>query len=217
MRSVVHTIIEFIAVTAVGTVIALAANGLNNRGVSLSTDYFPRLKVVLPSERPTSQPATRPVTQSASAAADQSGSTPDPAVEAIVREGLQPISHDEVIALFGDPLYEAGVFVFIDARDDHEYQQAHIPGAWQLDHYQLDRYIDAVLPACQQAVKIVTYCNGGDCEDSRFAAIDLIGRGIDPGRIYVYPGGFTRWRESGQPIERGPRRSTPAGAMGDPQ
>ena len=215
MRPAVQSILEFVAVTAVGTAVGLAANGLSGRGVSLTKDYFPRVHLASrPAPLDTRPATTRPATSTALA-------TPDPfeaAAEALRREGLQPISHDEVVSLFNDPLYHQGMYLFVDARNDKEYRHGHIPGAWQLDHYLLDQYIHDLLPACRQAIKIVTYCNGGDCEDSRFAAIDLLDHGLDPDKVFVYPGGFTQWKESDLPVERGQCGSgdiVPGSQLGD--
>ncbi len=203
MSVVKKTLAEFVAITVLGTALSLGANAISHRGVKLERNYFPR------GQGAASQPATQIVAQPGTAPAQPLGPGGEFAaeVEAIYNEGLQPILHGDVVAAFEDPLHEMGAHVFVDARDDHSYALGHIPGAYQLDHYLLDKYIDRVLPVCQQAVKIVIYCNGGDCEDSRFAAHDLLERGIDPAKVFVYPGGITQWCENDLPVERGVRGS----------
>jgi rhodanese-related sulfurtransferase len=200
MTQAKKTLIELIVVTAVGTVISLAANGMNGKGVHLGTDYFPKGNGRGPVARPPTQPAT------ASAPSTQS-SLFEAAVQAVLAEGLQPITQAEVIAMTRDPSYESGEYVLIDDRKDEDYQLGHIPGAHQFYHYEMDRFLDDILPVCQHAIKVVTYCNGEDCDDSKFAALTLLTKGVDPGKVFVYVGGFTEWRKSDLPVERGERGS----------
>jgi rhodanese-related sulfurtransferase len=127
---------------------------------------------------------------------------------------LQPIRQDELKRLYEDPLYAANLYVIIDARDDRDYADGHIPGAFQLFHYRPDQYVDFVLPAALAAEKVIVYCNGGDCDDSVYTADllrrpDLLGRdvAVDPNRIFVYPEGFESWSKAGLPVETGVRGS----------
>ncbi|HSW44496.1 MAG TPA: rhodanese-like domain-containing protein [Phycisphaerae bacterium] len=200
MRATQNSILECLVIAAVGVIAGLLANGLSARGLTLGKDYFPRLPAA-------GRPAdTKPATTGRPASAPNADAE-DALIESLTKEGFHYMRHDEVVALFNDPLYQAEACLIIDVRDEEDYAPGHIPGALLLDHYRIERYIDAVLPLCRQALKIVLYCNGGDCEDSKFAAVDLIHRGIDPSRIFVYPGGFTRWQQSGLPVERGHRNS----------
>jgi len=64
-----------------------------------------------------------------------------------------------------------------------------------------------VLGACQNAEKVVVYCNGGDCEDSQFAAVTLRDTGVPKEKLFVYPGGMAEWATNGWPIEIGARKS----------
>jgi rhodanese-related sulfurtransferase len=97
--------------------------------------------------------------------------------------------------------------VFVDARDDQHYQEGHVPGAYQLDHYRPEKYLAPVLLVCQTAHQIVVYCNGGDCEDSEFTAITLRDAGILREKLLIYGGGLTEWLTNGLPVEIGPRNS----------
>lgn len=211
-RRGLQTIWECLLVTGIGTVLALMANALHPSGVRLGRDYFPRRTPPTSSPVVTSQPAAAspaepnepeptPVQNGASAPAL------DRAAERIEQQGLQVMRHDEVVALFKDPLTRGGYNIFIDARNDEAYTAGHIPGAYQLDHYHIEDYIDQVLPACMSAMTIVVYCGGGQCEDSEFAALELFDRGVDPSRLFVYPGGMSLWEQSGLPIEKHSRGS----------
>jgi rhodanese-related sulfurtransferase len=111
------------------------------------------------------------------------------------------------VELFRDPRYEQGLVIFIDARDDQHYAAGHIPGAWPFDRFRPEQYLPTVLPACLTAVKVVVYCNGGECEDSEFAAIMLRDAGVPREALFIYAGGITEWKAQRLPMEAGARRS----------
>lgn len=182
---------------AFGVVIALAANRISLRGLSLARDYFPRVK-------PTSLPAQ------ATTNATNETVPPSEAESAVARlkaKGLQVISLEEVKKLLHDPGFQNGSIIFIDAREDEPYQAGHIPGSYQLDYYHPDKYLLTVLPACQSAGRIVVYCSGGDCEDSEMTALMLRDGGVPNSKLFVYSGGMTEWDEKREPIETGARNS----------
>lgn len=132
----------------------------------------------------------------------------DEAVVAQLAElGLDLVTHDEMVALFEGEEYEVGLTMFVDARDDAHYAEGHIPGAFQLDYFYPDRYVDAIMAEVPFARRIVVYCSGGSCEDSVLAAQYLMSRGVRPAKLGVYAGGITAWTEAGLPRERGARGS----------
>jgi rhodanese-related sulfurtransferase len=53
----------------------------------------------------------------------------------------------------------------------------------------------------------VVYCNGGECEDSEFAAIMLRDAGVPREMLFVFAGGIVEWKAAGLPVETGPRGS----------
>ena len=122
-------------------------------------------------------------------------------------KGLQLVESRQAADLFRDPRREQGMVIFVDARDDQHYQEGHIPGAYQFNHYRAENYLPTVLPVCQSAEQIVVYCTGGDCEDSEFAAIFLRDAGIPKEKLFVYAGGMTEWNTSSLPVETGGRKS----------
>jgi rhodanese-related sulfurtransferase len=142
-------------------------------------------------------------------ATEAAGAATDAATEAVAerlrQHGLQVLTHAEVRALFEDPAYAAGAYVFVDARSDDAYRAGHVPGAVQFDRYHPERHIAAVQAACAGALKVIVYCIGVDCEDSELAAQDLPVLGIDPRLIHVYVGGWTAWSAAGLPVETGAR------------
>ena len=107
----------------------------------------------------------------------------------------------------GDPRTQRQLIVFIDARDTQTYEKGHIPGAYPFDPYHPEQQLAAVLPVCQTAEKVVVYCNGGDCEDSQFAAVTLRDAGIPNEKLTVFPGGMAEWTTNRWPVEVGQRNS----------
>jgi rhodanese-related sulfurtransferase len=184
-------------VLLLGDVLSLAANALSPRGLKLDRDYFP--------------PATPALGAPASGPAAPPGPAPtDPYTAAAARlraAGLQPLPHAEVVALFQSPDAATQKVIFVDARDDEHYQAGHLPGAWQFYHYRPAEYMEAVLPPCLLAEKVVVYCTGGDCEDSEFAARTLTQSSVAKEKLFIYVGGITEWETKGQPVELGARGS----------
>ena len=116
------------------------------------------------------------------------------------------LAFEEVVALFNDPSTASGAYVFLDARDEDAYEDGHIPGAIQADHYEIGECIDTVLAYVESADKIIVYCTGGDCEDSIFLCCDLVDFAVPCNRIRVYPGGWEEWSTSGMPVATGRER-----------
>jgi len=207
MRHAKNILLECVLISAIGLMIGLSANAMYSDGVELGRNYFHRNNHD-PTERPpVRENHTTSSTGDDQGTGDEEGDPLADVVRYLQEHDFQVIRHDEVVALFENPLYQEECYIILDARDDTNYRMGHIPGAYQWDHYRLDQYIDEVLPLCQAAEKIVTYCNGGDCEDSEFTAVDLMDRGIDPAKLFVYPGGMDLWMEKGLPVEQGERGS----------
>ena len=191
-----RVLLEGVLVAVFGGVLAFAANALSPRGLKLTRDYFPGDNLpVAPSALPVTvgTAATRP---------------PHSVFEHLRSHGLNPIDSDQAEALYRDPRFEQNLVVFIDARNDGAYQAGHIPGAFQLDRFHPENYLGDVLPACMTAEQIVVYCNGGECEDSEFAAMMLRDSARIPAeKLLVYAGGISEWKAKRLPLETGSRRS----------
>jgi rhodanese-related sulfurtransferase len=197
MRIAKAVVVEALLVATLGLVFALAANALSPRGLRLSRNYFP--------DAGTTPSATNvSATTITSVSTNAVGAT----IQRLQQHGLQLVSSNEVVELFRDPRREQGLVVFIDARDDQHYAAGHIPGAWQFHHYRAENYMPAVLPVCLNALQVVVYCAGGECEDSEFAAIMLRDAGVPREALFVYAGGITEWNAHGLPVEIGVRGSS---------
>jgi rhodanese-related sulfurtransferase len=199
MRNARSVLLEALCVAAAGLVFALAANALSPRGLRLSRDHFP--KAATPAVQAGATGAVTTVRTTVAA------HTPDAIAQRLQQLGLQLVGSNDVVELFRDPRYAQGTVVFIDARDDQHYAAGHIPGAWQFNRFRSEDYMPAVLPVCLTALKVVVYCNGGECEDSEFAAIMLRDAGVPREVLFVYAGGIIEWKANGLPVETGARAS----------
>jgi rhodanese-related sulfurtransferase len=193
-----RVLLEALLVAAVGAIVAFGANALSPRGLKLTQDYFHGETLPVPREK--ANPADISGVTNATAAVE-------PVVARLKEKGLQVVNGEQALHLFQDPLYQQGAIIFIDARNDEHYQGGHIPGAYQFDNYHPENYMGTIFPICQSAQKIVIYCNGGNCEDSQFAALTLRDAQIPNEKLFVYTGGITEWTNHGYAIELGERNS----------
>ena len=179
----------------IGAALAFAANALSPRGLQLTRNYFPGIKL----------PSPAPVASAAAATTN----SPLELLSAHLREnGLQLADSAQAVRLFRDPRRELDGVIFIDARDQEHYRAGHIPGAYHFDRFYPENYLISVVQVCQTAQQIVFYCNGGDCDDSEHAAIMLRDSiGIPKEKVFVYGGGMNEWTANGLPIEVGARNS----------
>ena len=97
--------------------------------------------------------------------------------------------------------------LFLDARRTSVYEQGHIPGArsfsvWESDVDQkVNQLYEERADPREQALPIVIYCSGGDCEDSHMLAQKLWG--VQFNNVYVYKDGFPDWQKSGRTVKSG--------------
>jgi len=187
-RARADILLEAIAVALIGAGIAFLANVISPRGLKLSYNYFPLARGSL----------------SASAVTNSSVETLAAKLQAA---GLHLADSNLVVQFFHDPHFQQGLVIFIDARSEQAYRDGHIPGAYLFDHFHPDQYLPLIWQPCLNAQQIVVYCNGGDCEDSQFTAINLGEAGIPKDKLFVYGGGITEWESNSLPVELGERNS----------
>ena len=197
-----RVLLEAALVAVFGAAFAFAANRISPRGLALARDYFPTgtnevvpaATIIIPvGEPPDVNPAAR--------SSVQISTTPTQG------RGWQLIDDRQAVQLLHDSHLRPGAIVFIDARDEEHYLGGHVPGAYEFDPYYPEKYFPAVLPVCRAAEQIVVYCNGGDCDDSKTAAVLLQDMGIANQKIFIYGGGITEWSTNHQPVETGVRNS----------
>lgn len=216
MREYMRVIIEGLVIAVVGSGIALVANAKNPTGLVLSKDYFAfaRGNNSQPST-PMSTTATAPdgITPETSAAPVKKEDPSTAYIRKLLRDnGLSAVDHAETAQMFQDPGYASGLYLFLDARSEHEYTAGHIPGAYHLYAFLKDdalkgQILSEFIPLAMGADKVVIYCGGGECDDSVQVALELPMHGLDPAKILVDVDGFTGWKKAGMPYEKGVRLS----------
>jgi rhodanese-related sulfurtransferase len=210
-------VLEAAALGVMAVAVAFAVNGVRAQGsVRFSRNYFPKAdaesRAPLPSDAaPSAQDArsadiaqSRSRAQRSGVAPEVEDAQPSDSTGKHPRHPFREASFDEVVSIYNDPNTERCLNVFIDARSNSVYQQGHIPGAIQADHYRLDECLDLVLAYVQGAEKVIVYCNGGDCEDSLFLCSDLSELDVPNGKLYLYRGGWAEWKSKGMPVAKGP-------------
>lgn len=199
-----RVLFEGLVLAVIGLAFGLAANHFSPRGLALTRNYFPELQKAESSVRESGRTDR---TQAAEAPGAVGAALSDAVTQRLEQRGLQPIDSETARQLFEDPQRAQELIIFVDARDDSHYRQGHIPGAYQFDRIYPEKHLLAVLPACLNALKIVVYCAGGECEDSEFAAMALRDAGVSAERLFVYAGGMHDWTANGRPVEIGEQRS----------
>jgi rhodanese-related sulfurtransferase len=79
------------------------------------------------------------------------------------------------------------------------YEDAHLPGAINIPHDQVDSLATATLPDKEQ--EIVAYCSNQACQNSTIAANRLTQMGYT--NVRDYEAGKQDWIEAGLQVERG--------------
>lgn len=97
----------------------------------------------------------------------------------------------------------------VDSRNPDEYAQAHIAGALSIPAEQM-RDQAARLPR-DKGLPIVFYCRGTGCTLSRSAA--AVAAELGHTYLLIYQAGMPDWLLKGYPIEKGPDRQAPRGAV----
>jgi thiosulfate sulfurtransferase len=77
---------------------------------------------------------------------------------------------------------------FVDVRDGHSYESAHIPGALHLT----DANVGTFIAAADKAKPVVVYCYHG--HSSLGGAAYLMQHGFE--KVYSLAGGYESWRRS---------------------
>ncbi|MFQ5461575.1 MAG: rhodanese-like domain-containing protein [Phycisphaerae bacterium] len=184
------TILESMIIAVAGIALGTVSNTLRTSGsLDLFKAYFGAVA--------TKQPLV----------ADSRGSeNVDEHDDAAADSPYQVITVDEVADIVGDPeLMASGLYVLVDARNENVYEEGHIAGALRCYHYELEACIDRVIEAATGVEKVIVYCNGGECEDSKYMCHELIDNfGLPYESVYLFAGGWAAWMEHELPFVEGP-------------
>ena len=179
MRTTVRTLGQAVVVLILGLVVGLGANNVRGKN---SIDLFRSIgdPNAVPGD-PNRPPAEPPFTE---------------------------LSLDETVALFRSPDTAAGIYVFLDARNEDAYASGHIPGAYQCDYWThgFAEALDQFINQAGGANRIIVYCNGGECEDSLKVCHELVLHGIPQEIVNLFRGGWEEWSKGNLPITTGKER-----------
>lgn len=199
MRAIGVTILEALVVLVIGLGLGLGMNAVRGRNsIDLRRDYGPKIlpTTTTSSSGPTTTNSSGPTASSATTnSATRSSSQPNPGT--LPASPFQMIDFDEVVELYEDPKTQAGLYVFVDARNDEAFEKGHLRGAVQCDYYRLGDYIGHVLERVNGVEKVIVYCNGGNCEDSLSVCGVLTDYGVPAASILLYKGGWEEWHAKG--------------------
>ncbi len=96
--------------------------------------------------------------------------------------------------------------LILDARPSVFFEQGHVPGALNLarDDFARDYRNFAGMLQTAHDKRIIVYCSGGDCHDSRLVANALLSLGFS--NVSVFTGGWEAWSAAGPPASTGSGR-----------
>jgi rhodanese-related sulfurtransferase len=196
-------VLHAIVIVSVGAALGLGFNAVRDDvQIRLGRNYFR-----IAQQEPTAvADATKP---DQSSAEQSQGTSPTVDADAESKPRLLPqhpfevVELEEVAKMVGSEAAYNGSIVFVDARNAADYEEGHIPGAYHIDNYNVERYLPEVRPLIEFAETIVVYCGGGECEDSIFLASELEARGFRRDAIRLFEAGMAAWRDADMPIETG--------------
>ncbi len=103
-----------------------------------------------------------------------------------------------------EKLNRGDALILVDALQPSTYEQAHLPGALNIPHDQVQELAAKLLP--DKSAEIVTYCANGPCQGSTIAANKLEQLGY--ANVKEYELGKQDWIEAGLPTEGGIRTAS---------
>jgi rhodanese-related sulfurtransferase len=86
----------------------------------------------------------------------------------------------------------------VEALPERYFNDAHLPGAIQINHDEIDAKAASMLP--DKSARIVLYCSNLSCTNSGKAALRLEQLGYT--NVFKYAEGKQNWIEAGLPIEQ---------------
>ncbi|NOT01914.1 MAG: rhodanese-like domain-containing protein [Phycisphaerales bacterium] len=196
-------VLPALVITAVGAAVGMGFNSVRTEGrIILGRNYFQIAR------HPDSTPLTDRgagagiiATRSSDSKGGGTGDSVAGTAPKIVEHDFKVIDTKAMMELVWSQDAFNGFAVFIDARDHETYHAGHVPGAFNVYNYDVDKFYPVIAPCIEAAETVVVYCGGGSCEDSIFLATELTRRGIAFGRLHVYEEGWKGWSASGDEIQ----------------
>lgn len=130
---------------------------------------------------------------------DKIGTPPMAVTSDVVEQSSAKSGYSEISIKDALRLYEENSAIFADARHGVDFFAGHIKGAVNLFVDEQEVWLPDFFATTDPATVIVTYCDGEDCHLAPTLAELLIVSGFE--KVYYLENGWTRWRESGFPVE----------------
>lgn len=197
---------DILIILAISTVLAFWFNGLSNpKGISLireervletaSDDEFEQLVdtstvVTAQQQIPVDTlPVKKDTSKQPLPMQQKVGETSKTTIEEQGPVKAKAINYSQVKKLMADPSV-----MILDARNEHEFAEGHLPNSRNIFALEFERYIPELI-GMNKDIRIIVYCGGGQCELSHELSNNLIGLGFK--KIYIYLGGWEDWKKNG--------------------
>lgn len=118
----------------------------------------------------------------------------------LVAPMVERVSIDEAQRLLSQ-----GQATFVDARPSDHYSAAHIPGAMNLPAEDAEGLLDMQSLPIPPEGQVITYCDGGTCEQSEYLGLLLRERDVCQ-QVRVLAGGWQGWVAAKAPTVAGDSR-----------
>src|ERR671918_3236286 len=109
-----------------------------------------------------------------------------------VKEQIREVDPKEVQPLVENP----NGAVIVDVREQHEFEESHIPGAVHVPRGHLESRIEGAVP--DKSARVITYCASGN--RSAFATKTLMDE-LGYQAVESMRGGITLWKDRGYDVE----------------
>lgn len=97
-------------------------------------------------------------------------------------------------------LFEKDLALFVDARDQWEFAEGHIKGAYNLPSYMFEEAFPKFSSFPKDTLMII-YCGDDDCGMSKKLAVDLVRKGYR--KVFIYTDGWKIWEMNNFPTGKG--------------
>lgn len=97
-------------------------------------------------------------------------------------------------------LFEKNQALFVDARDQWEFAEGHIKGAYNLPSYIFEEEFPKFSSTPKDKL-IIIYCDDLECGMSKQLAVELVRKGYR--KVFVYTDGWQFWIQNNFPVEKG--------------
>ena len=114
---------------------------------------------------------------------------------------IKEITREEILA----KLDRGEEVILVETLGPRYYEDAHLPGAINIPHTEVDELAPKLLP--DRSAEVVVYCSNRACQNSPQAARRLGALGYD--NVYDYEEGKQDWIDAGLPTESGAVKDVP--------